>query len=92
MESLEYPSLCSLPICMSLGYRPNMQSYSLITILGLASATLIIGQQFKRYSYPWYTLNLTQACFTAINSSVPSCPSLLATHTTGFVLTTHRKH
>ncbi|KOC07375.1 hypothetical protein AFLA70_31g004611 [Aspergillus flavus AF70] len=68
---------------MSLGYRPNMQSYSLITILGLASATLVAGQQFKWYSYPWETLNLTQACFTAINSSVSSCPSLLATHTTG---------
>lgn len=91
MKSLKYPSLCSSPVSMSLGTGHNMQSYSLIAILGFASATLVAGQQFEWYSYPWDILNLTQACFNAVNSSVSSCPSLLATHTTGFVLTTRRK-
>lgn len=62
-----------------------MKSILCLWPLGLASMTLVGAQQFSDYSYDWESLNLTEPCFSAVNSTVSSCPSFLARYTTGFV-------
>ncbi|PYI25220.1 hypothetical protein BP00DRAFT_359024 [Aspergillus indologenus CBS 114.80] len=66
--------------------------YSNPVALWLASLVTARAQQFSQYSNDWSSLNLTQACFSALNTTVSSCPSFLARTTTGFAFSIPPNH
>ncbi|RSM19070.1 hypothetical protein CDV31_001991 [Fusarium ambrosium] len=48
----------------------------------LAYASIVSAQQFEHISYPFYTFNLTDTCFSMINTTITECSSLLNVYTT----------